>query len=146
MATTAKARVTLGKRPDKLRRTVTGPMPDGSEGLIEIDFKYRTRVEYGQLLDQRMAEARATDEAAAAAVDIAAVSAQPPVPASWAADAQRRSRDATAAHIIDIASGWGLPEPFDLEHVTQLCDELPGMAAAIVDDYRAAILEGRRGN
>lgn len=150
MATTAKARVTLGKRPDKLRRTVTGPMPDGSDGLIEIDFKYRTRVEYGELLDRRMAEARASDEAAAAAEAAKAAQvadgAPPPMPASWATDAQRRSRDATAAHILDIATGWGLPEPFDLEHVTQLCDELPGMAAAIVDDYRAAVLEGRRGN
>ena len=59
---------------------------------------------------------------------------------------QQATVAATAGYIMEIVDGWNLDEPFDLEAVTQLCDELPGMAAAIVDDYRAAVLEGRRGN
>lgn len=144
MATT-KARVTLGKRPESFNATVSAPLPEGGEGLIEVSYRYRTRTEYGQLLDQRMQEAREADAVQEAAEKTAADRGQALPPFS-AGDAEARKRDATARHVLDIATGWGLPEPFDLEHVTQLCDELPGMAAAIVDHYRQAIVEGRRGN
>jgi len=133
---TNKARVVLGKRPATIRRTVTADLPEGGEGMIEVDFRYRTRQEYGKLLDDRMAAAQSVDGARAEAGD-------GPLTAG---ELQAVSVKATAEHILDIATGWSLPEPFDLEHVVQLCDELPGMATAIVDEYRMAIIEGRRGN
>lgn len=145
MATT-KARVILGARPKTIRRTVTAPLPEGGDCMIDIDFTYRTRSEYGQLLDDRMSAAKAADAAREAAMAAALADSGQPLPPLSSAEIQRLGRDATAAHILDIASGWGLPDPFDLEHVTQLCDELPGVAGAIVDEYRLAIIEGRRGN
>ena len=145
MATT-KARVVLGKRPATIRRTVTAPLPEGGEGMIEMDFRYRTRQEYGQLLDSRMAAAKSADADRAAASAAAVEAGDAVLPSLTAGELQALSVKATAEHILDIATGWGLPEPFDLEHVSQLCDELPGLASAIVDDYRTAIVEGRRGN
>lgn len=155
MASTTKARVTLGKRPDTIHRTVSAQLPEGGEVMLGIDYKNRTRTQYGELLDSRMKEAQQADEAKRAEAEAYEVRRRaqrmedeplPPLPGPSSAETQRITRDATARHILDIATGWDLPEPFDLDNVTQLCDELPGLASAIVDDYRVAIIEGRRGN
>lgn len=141
MSTQSKARVMLGKRPETFTSLVSALLPEGGEGTIQMVYRYRTRTEFGELLDKRMAEARAADARADAER-----SPDAPPPEVSAGELQTRTRDATAQHILEIAAGWNLPEPFDLEHVTQLADELPGMARAIVDRYREAIVEGRLGN
>lgn len=146
MATSKAPRVVLGKPPATLHRVVDAFLPTGEPCSIPIDYVYRRRDEYGELLDKRMQAAHDADTARDAANAAAIAAGGEPLPALSSADLQRMSVDATAAHILDIASGWGLPEPFDLDHVAQLCNELPGVASAIVDEYRAAIIEGRRGN
>lgn len=146
MATSKAPRVVLGKPPATIHRVVETFLPTGEPCSIPIDYVYRRRDEYGQLLDARLQAARAADAQREAASAAAVAAGDEPAPPLTAAEIQRMSVDATADHILDIASGWGLPEPFDLAHVTQLCNELPGVASAIVDDYRAAIIEGRRGN
>jgi hypothetical protein len=144
------AKITLGKRPDHITRVVSATMPDGTAGTIEVRYRYRTRVQFGELIDMRVDEARAqqaADEAAAAEALAKTADAAPPAPAAFSvAGLQRASRDANAAYIMDIATGWNLDEPFSLDSVTQLCDEAPGMATAIINDYRMAITEGRLGN
>lgn len=142
MATATKARVVLGKRPATIRRTVSAELPEGGEGMLEVEYRYRTREEYGQLLDARMVQAKNADHDRQASAEKDGQQLAP----LTAGELQALSVKATAEHILDIATGWVLPEPFDLEHVKQLCNELPGMASAIVDEYRMAIIEGRRGN
>ena len=141
MSTTTKARVTLGKRPETFTAFVSALLPEGGEGTIEVTYRYRTRKEFGELLDQRMAQAEAAD--AERQADLAAGK---DVPALTAGDVQQSMVCATVDHILEIATGWNLPEPFEREHVTQLADELPGLARAIIDRYREAIVEGRLGN
>ena len=146
MATPTKARVVLGQRPATIRRTISADLPTGSTGIIDIDYRFRTRTDYGSLLDARMGAAKSADAERAAASAAAVAAGGDPLPPLTAGELQSLSVKATAEHILDIATGWSLPEPFDLQHVQQLCDELPGVAAAIVDEYRLAIIEGRRGN
>ena len=134
--------IVLGRRPEAIKATVMAALPDGTEGAIEMTYRYRTRTEFGELIDQRMEEARKADQVLQA--DGGGDDAPPP-PFS-VAELQSRTLQATTQHILDIATGWGLPEPFDAAHVQQLCNELPGMASAIVERYRAVILEGRLGN
>lgn len=145
MATSNKARVTLGKRPETFSALVSALLPEGGEGTIEVTYRYRTRTELGALIDKRQADAEAADARSAAAAEAAKKRGEV-APPQTAADLQKMMRDVMATHILEIATGWNLPEPFDLQHVTQLCDELPGMARAIVDRYRDAIVEGRLGN
>lgn len=145
MATANRARVTLGKRPETFTAFVSALLPEGGEGTIEVTYRYRTRSEFGALLDKRQADAEAFDARAAAEAKAARDRGEQ-VPEKTAGDLHNMMRDAMATHILEIATGWNLPEPFDLQHVTQLCDELPGMARAIVDRYRDAIVEGRLGN
>lgn len=47
---------------------------------------------------------------------------------------------------MQAVEGWNLDEPFALESVQQLADELPAAVAAIMDTYRSAITQGRLGN
>ena len=130
------AKIRLGSRPQHITRTITATMPDGTAGTIEARYRYRTRVEFGELIDARMAEARAAAEAGQPTADRA----------FSVADQQRQSRDANAAYLLDILDGWNLDEPLTLETAQQLCDEAPGMAQAIIDGYREAVVEGRLGN
>jgi hypothetical protein len=51
-----------------------------------------------------------------------------------------------AQRLLQSIDGWGLDVDFSQEAVKQLCDEMPGCAAAIIDDYKNAILDGRLGN
>ena len=44
------------------------------------------------------------------------------------------------------ADGWDIAEDFSRPNVEQLCNELPGVAMAIIDTYRQAVSEGKLGN
>ena len=126
------AKITLGKRPQFIEATITATLPDGTVGSIKARYKYRTRTEFGQMIDQRMAEART--EAPAEPADFSV------------ANMQRQARDANAAYLLDILDGSDLDNDLDIDTATQLCDEAPGMAQALIDGYRMAVTEGRLGN
>lgn len=126
------AKITLGKRPQFIEATISATLPDGTVGSIKARYKYRTRTEFGQMIDQRMAEAR--NEAPAEPADFSV------------ATMQRQARDANAAYLLDILDGWDLDNDLDIDTATQLCDEAPGMAQALIDGYRMAVTEGRLGN
>jgi len=132
------AKITLGKRPQFIEATITATLPDGSLGVIKARYKYRTRSEFGEMIDKRMDMARA--DAASAESDKA-------TPAAFSvATMQRQACDASAAYLLDILDGWDLDEELNLAIAAQLCNEVPSMAQALVDGYRLAVTEGRLGN
>lgn len=136
------AKITLGKRPKTFVHKLKVLMLDGSTGEIRMTFTYRTRKEFGQFLDELFNEAKMRPESlepkdidAAMALALAAVV------------------DQNAAFIMKVAEGWDLCDPetgepteFSQATVEQLCNELPGVALAIIAAYRAAVSEGRLGN
>ena len=129
-------KITLGSRPKTFSRVVTVPLHEGVEGQLDVTFRYRTRTEFGKLVD---------DMAAAADVTPPKSDADEDVVFSLRA-ALEASRDRNADYLLQVLDGWGLPEPFDRPHVQQLCDELPGAALALIEAYRQACAEGRLGN
>jgi len=136
------ARIRLGARPKTLAHTVTAPLPDGTDGKVAITYTYRTRKEFAALLDEVFGSGSAGAESGAeqgAAADVAAGQAT-------IAEAMQRGLEANADYISRIAEGWDLGVPFDRPHIEQLCDELPGVALAIMADYKRLINEGRAGN
>lgn len=126
------AKITLGKRPQFIEATISAMLPDGKVYPMRVRYKYRTRTEFGEMIDRRMADART----------------EPPTePAEFSvATMQRQARDANAAYLLDILEGWDLDDELDIDSATQLCDEAPGMAQALIDGYRLAVTEGRLGN
>ena len=142
--------IVLGKRPQAIEHTVTAPLPDGTQGEVRMTYRYRTLTEFAALVDGRFSPPAPTPAPAADGQTPAtpAAPATPPAPAKpmTMAEATAQGLQANAAYILDIATGWNLAAPFGPDTVAQLCDELPGVALAIMSGYRQAITEGRSGN
>lgn len=127
-------KITLGTRPKSFKHTVEVPLHEGTAGRIEVQFRYRTRTEFGKFIDQVLADAqvqRPADEA-----DLAA--------AMQKAMADMNGRN--AQYLLQVLDGWDLDMDLSLATVQQLCDELPAAAAKLMEDYRVACVEGRLGN
>jgi len=129
------AKISLGNRPKSFKRIIKVPMLEGGEGTIEVSFTYRTRTEFGAFVDALLKSAQVVP-ASESDEDVAFSLAQ----------ALERTRDTNADYILQIIDGWNLDEAFTRAAVVQLCDELPGAAQALINEYRAAITEGRLGN
>lgn len=125
------SKIKLGARPETFKHVVKFPMLDGSEGMIEVEYVYRTRKQFGEFIDEVFAAAK---EERPAGDDI-----------SWARLMEKTS-GANAEFIMKAVKGWNLDEPFTRENVQQLADELPAAVTAIMDAYRDAITQGRLGN
>lgn len=127
------AKIKLGARPKNFKRTLKVKLPEGGEGTIEVSYVYRTRTEFGQFIDALFADA-GVQPADAEDVKFSLEA------------AMEKTRDTNADYIMQIIDGWNLEEEFGRDAVAQLCDELPGAALAIMEDYRLAVTEGRLGN
>jgi hypothetical protein len=139
------AKVKLGARPKTFNFDVTFKMLDGTEGIIPVAFKYRTRTEFGAFIDAMNADLRAVEPPQA---DV--TNGKPVGDASPAAVTMKGFWQEMAAkngkYIMQVVDSWGLDEPFTLENVQQLADEVPAGAIAIMNTYRLAIQEGQLGN
>jgi len=129
------AKVILGKRPKNFKTKVQFPMLEGEDGVIEVSYIYRTKTEFGALIDDLLTEAGV--EPAGVDAESQKFSLQ---------EAMRRTKEANADYLMKVIDGWNLDEPFSRDTVAQLCDEVPAAAMAIMNQYRAAITEGRLGN
>lgn len=125
------ATISLGKAPKNFKKIVHVPMHDGTKGAIDCLFKYRTATEYGDLVDSL----NQTPVVAVSMDDEGLLGPQ-----------LRVKNRRNAEFLLQILDGWNLDVPLSLDAGVQLCDELPGAAEAIFEDYRRATLEGRLGN
>lgn len=130
------ARIKLGARPKIFEHTVTVPMPEGGTASVRMQYRYRTRTEFGAFVDELVAAAGTPPPASQQEDDVRFSLRQ----------ALEATRDTNADYILKIAEGWDLDVEFDRASLVQLCDELPGAALAIIERYRGAITEGRLGN
>ena len=126
------AKIKLGSRPKSFTRIVKFPMLEGGEGSIECTFKYRTRSEFGVFIDELVESAGAKPKEDGEKFSMA--------------ELMERTAGQNAKYILDVLDGWNLDEDLNQANVQQLADELPGAAAAIMETYRTACVEGRLGN
>lgn len=138
------AKIVLGKRPETFKRTVAVPMLDGTKGTIECTFRYRTRKEFGALVDGIRAEAEKLG--AQATAEAAPTEEGAPAKAWSMRDHYEKLVGTNAEYMLQILVGWNLDVDLNAEALQQLSDELPAASEAIVDAYRVAITEGRLGN
>lgn len=138
-------KIVLGKRPTSFKRVISFPMPGEDAGMIEIQFKYRTRTEFAAFMDKLQSEVQAAADGDVARVR-AAIENGETVDNPTQAAITARQNEFNVCFLLDAVDGWNLDVPFDKESAEQLVDELPAAVNAIVTDYRAAITEGRLGN
>ena len=125
-------KIKLGARPKSFTRIVKFPMLEGGEGSIECTFKYRTRKEFGEFIDALVESAGANPKDDGEKFSMS--------------DLMDRTAGQNAKYIMDVLDGWNLDEDLSQANLQQLADELPGAAAAIMETYRTACVEGRLGN
>ncbi len=126
------AKIRLGSTPKSFTRVVTVDLLDGTKGSIECLMKYRTRTQFGEFLDTIFTDAgvKPTEEDAKVVI----------------AEVMSKTRDTNAKYLIQVLDGWNLDEELNQANLQQLCDELPGVANAIMEAYRVAVTEGRTKN
>lgn len=129
------AKIALGARPKNFKTIVTIPMLEGGEGTIEISYLYRTRTEFGKMIDSLMDDAQIIPTGSSETEQKFSLE-----------EALGKTKDTNADYIMKVADGWNLDVEFSRASVAQLCDELPAAAMAIMNTYRNAITEGRVGN
>jgi hypothetical protein len=122
------AKLALGKAPESFKKVVEITNLYGTKDTIEIEFKYRTRKQYGELIDSIQSSEKSSKKTDTY-VDIITDT-----------DAK------TVEFLLSIAKGWDLEEPFNAENVAILVDQFPNATNEINDAYRIAILEGRLKN
>ena len=127
------AKVKLGARPKNFKRNVEFDMLDGTKGNIECVYKYRTRSEFGAFVDEMV------DKANPANPD------ETPKQFSMT-ELMEKTKDTNADYLLKVLDGWNLDEELSRESLQQLADEVPAAVGAMMETYRAAILEGRLGN
>lgn len=143
------AKVVLGKRPESFKRTLKFSMVDGTEGQMEVEYRYRTLTEFGEFIDQWDANAKAllaADKVKRDADRAAAEAAGESYVEPTNQELRRAQAEANADYLFRILTGWNLDVKFELDAIIQLCDEIPAAANEAMNTYRIAITEGRLGN
>lgn len=152
------AKIKLGNPPKSVSKELKIPQLDGSIGTIKVDYKYRTRKEFAEFVDGMTAAIKAEGEAMIAAAQAAVKAAEEAAKAGAPVEPQKLDFGPTqteqndkkaqnqAAYIMGCVLGWDLDIAFDREAVDQLIDEIPQAADAIIQSYREAMQDGRRGN
>lgn len=126
------AKIVLGKRPEKFSRPVKFPMLDGSEGVIQCDFKYRTKTEYAAFVDSVAANTPNLEAVDGKAPDYA--------------DIMRNAVEKNSEYLLELLTGWDLDGPVSAANLKEIADAYPAAATAIMDAYRVGCVEGRLGN
>jgi hypothetical protein len=132
------AKILQGEQPKTFKRIeVKFAMPDGSEGVIPVTYKYRTRTGYGEMLNQAQIEA-GKGQNGGVYVD---ADGKPDYKAMYTAMGSRN-----ADHLLDAIDSWGIDEPLNRETLAELADQLPAAAVALMHHYNVVCTEGRLGN
>ncbi|WP_417283754.1 phage tail assembly chaperone [Comamonas sp.] len=123
--------IVLGQRPKGIVHSLKIAMPDGTEGLLPVTFRYRDRVEFGEFLDGIYGvEQPAFDGTSAKA----------------SSQLQRGVVQLNGQYLFGCLQDWGLDAPFNLDNCIKLATELPAAVQAVMDTYRRLCIEGRLGN
>lgn len=131
------SKVKLGQRPEAFPHTIKFPMLDGTEGVITVQYKYRTRSEFAAFWDR----ITAASDKAMTAENAGSEEGKRSLAKMFATANKKNAED-----VLDILKGWDLDEDLNFDNVMQLCDELPQAVAAVVGDYYTALTTGRLGN
>lgn len=129
-------KITLGNRPKTFKKAITVTLPEGGTGVVTMNYLYRTRVQFGALVDEMINAAGVAPPKSEAPEDVA----------FSLRTAMETGVEKNAEYILRVADGWDIDEDFNATTVRRLCDELPGAALDIIETYRAAVTEGRLGN
>lgn len=124
-------KIELGKNPESFEKEITVRLPEGGTTKMKVLFKYRTRKQMAQYLNELTASGSKFIEDSELKDVITTI------------DDNIKS---DADTLMLTLAGWGLSHEFNRENVEQFCDEMPDAALDIMDAYVAGNNETRLGN
>ena len=133
----ANAKLKLGNAPKTFTKVVEVPLLDGAVADVLMTFKYRTRTEFGALMDfiiNKVNEPENPKKGKAVSEEEAAKTLSEMFAAGNASNVE---------YVLMIAEAWDLEDEFGEKALAELANEYPGAINAISEAYREAISEGR---
>lgn len=126
------AKIVMGKKPESFSSTVKFPLLTGGDGAVKCEYKYRTKKEFGEFIDEMTKDAGADFETGTTPTF---------------GEIMAKTVEKSGKYLAQALKGWDV-EGFELNEETaiQFADEFPGGATAIMERYREACVEGRLGN
>lgn len=127
---TTKLKLTFGNPPSTFKKEVVvsilGEDGEMTQVKFTMQFKYRTRSQYGELMDEYLAKQQKPLEGDVTVKGVV-----------------ESKNDFDVEAILKMADGWSLDDPFDKESLTRLSDNYPAVISDITEAYRSAVMEGR---
>lgn len=124
--------IKLGNTPKTFKKSVVKfRMPDGSNGVINAVFKYRTRTQFGEFLNTVFADAG----------EKAPEGETPDFEKLFAA-----TKDKNADHLILALDSWDVDAELTLDSLKLLSNEIPAASIALMEAYNNACTQGKLGN
>jgi hypothetical protein len=123
---TTKLKLTFGNPPSTFKKEVVATLLDGSQIKFEVDYVYRSRTQYAELMDEIMNKPN-YQEGEEFSIKSSTIA----------------SNKNDVDTVLKIAKGWSLQDPFTEESLGLVEDNYPAVIIAIINAYRSAILEGR---
>jgi hypothetical protein len=127
------ARLVLGKTPENFKPfNVKFTLPDGEDDQIKVTFKYKTRTQFAEFLNELYAESGQEKQDTEEKFDFEKLYA--------------KGGEKAVAHLSKIIVDWDFAEKPTPETLRQLHDQAPAAAAAMTTAFSVACTEGRLGN
>lgn len=133
----------FGKTPEIFKRTVEVIDIEGGVSEIEFTFKYRTKKQFAELLDEGI---KATKAEHAANVPESEKEGLDAISDQFYSDLIAKNDKKSAEHVLKIAKGWDLADEFTVDKLMQLENDYPGSLQAIAQTYAKAVSEVRTKN
>ncbi len=133
----------FGKTPDTFPRTVEIIDIEGGVSEIEFTFKYRTKKQFAELLDEGIKAAKAEHAASVPESEKEGLDA---ISDQFYSDLISKNDKKSAEHVLKIAKGWDLADEFTVDKLMQLENDYPGSLQAIAQTYAKAVSEVRTKN
>ena len=124
--------IKLGNRPKHFKEIeVAVTLPDGTEGVIPVTYKYKTKAEFGAWQDAIIASAAPQPDGEAP---------------SWES-IYRQAGERSADMLLEIVHAWGLDVPLSRESIIELeADCGAAVIPALFKAFGVACREGRLKN
>ena len=134
-------KIIFGSRPANFKPfPVKFELPDGTVRAINVTYKYRTKTEFGEMLDGLIANGKKAD---AQVLGEKGAAEKPEF--SWE-KFYAENIEAGAEQLMNSVVAWDLELEISKEIFVQMGDEAPAAVTALMASYASACREGRLGN
>ncbi|MDR0275932.1 MAG: phage tail assembly chaperone [Burkholderiaceae bacterium] len=128
------AKFKFGAPPKTFKRNIKFKTLEGVDENFDVTFRFRTRKEFGVLIDEMSSAARERGAKARDGEELTL------------AEIMAATTGDNGKYLLKALEGWELESELNEANAERLCNEFPAAAGAIMEAYRVACAEGRLGN